>query len=165
MSKRHRRIILWLTMPVVVVFAIAVVVGNVFATPPSAQAAGLICSADASTFWGLDNTLQPNHIGFRTSIACNLAPSQISVGSCLEKTSGFGTWIDAGSIVCSIKTRTNVLALGHTLWYSCTTITAIDSATYRGHSVYSVPGITPNIDVKTGPHGSRCLGPVLYKVS
>lgn len=155
MTHKQSKFVLWMTLPIVIAFVVSIILANIFAVSPAKAATNLACTADETTFWGLDNTIHPGEIGFQTSIGCN-KPANIAVGSCIEHLI-FGNWVE-NLYGCADKSRNSVLALTHTLWFSCAGgITETDSTTYRGHSSYNVTGLTPNVDVKTGQHGSRCL--------
>lgn len=156
MTERTRRLTLWATLPIVILFAASIIGANLTSAPPARAATNLTCTPDDTTFYGLDNTKHPGEIGFTTSIGCN-KQTTIAVGSCIFH-QAFGNWVQ-NLYGCADKgPKSNVIAFTHTLWFSCAGgITNTDSTTYRGESSYNVTGLTPNVDVTTGIHGSRCL--------
>jgi hypothetical protein len=93
------------------------------ATMPGPGPHGEQCSVDTFAFYGLDNTIHPGEIGFKTVLGCN-SPATLIGHQWLLNANGNGGWNSINETYAQ-KGKSNVLALTMFSWYHCG---AVDSS-------------------------------------
>lgn len=181
MTERQAKTVLWLTMPVILAFVVAIIAANAFAVPthsmpghthnslPGPGGEGHACSSSGMAFYGIDNPYMPGEIGIESFLGCN-APVNIVGSTCLVEWWPWG-WVPTPNGPCGLKKKNGVLGMSMTAWYACFGgISSLATQEYKGNALWNVQfvadgyTISPDITDDTGAHFSKCMNPALVEI-
>lgn len=130
---------------------------------------GEACSLDTNQFYNLQNSIHPGEIGIQTVLSCNKAAT-IGGGQQLQEllSSPTAHWQSIPGTAAT-KSKSNVLSLTMTSWFSCGGLGQTADSIYRGDPSWNVnfsDGYSLEIGDQYGPaFSTKCHSPVLAQFS